>query len=179
MNWRWGLKRYLLTAFIVVHVAGLVFWNMPQSKLRLFAYQYLQYYFLPTGLNQYWAMFAPNPPMAQMRLEALTRDAKGILRSYAFPSMADAPIADAMWGFRLSKHMYNFDFEDHVAIRQVGAKHAVRQLDIPADSYPVEVELIYHLKPIPAPGEETKPLELAAQKTIERYKFPSRKEVFP
>ncbi len=92
--------------------------------------------------------------------------------------MADVSLGKAMWGFRLSKHMYNFDFDEHVAIRQVGAKHAVRQLDIPADSFPVEVELIYHLKPIPAPGEEVKPLELAAQKTIERYKFPSRGEVY-
>ncbi len=71
MNWRWHIKRILVTAFIALHVATLVIWNMPQSKLRIFAYQYLQYYVLPVGLNQYWAMFAPNPPMAQMRLEAL------------------------------------------------------------------------------------------------------------
>lgn len=177
MGKRWLIKRWAVAVFATFHASALILWNLPTAQLQVRVGSFFQYYMMPLGLAQNWGMFAPNPPVTIMRLEALTSDSKGILRVFEFPRLAGRPVGEAFWEFRISKHMHNFDFDFMPVLRQCGAKHAVRQLNIPEDAYPVDVELVYHLEPITPMGKEPDPLQASARHTIERYRFPTAKEV--
>lgn len=177
MDRSWRMKRALISLLVMFHLVGLFIWNIPHSRLRVLTVEVYKYYFMPLGMWQAWGMFAPNPPAEVTWAEVVVRDNKGLLHEFDFPRIAGMPVGQAFWKFRYSKHMHNFGEPDTKALKQCGVRYAVRELNLPADSFPVDAELRFRLKPIPEPGELADPLGATTFKTLERYRFPSLKEV--
>jgi hypothetical protein len=55
------LGRMLLSAFIIVTLAGIAVWNLPGSALRDRLVPLVRPYFHGVGLDQGWGVFAPDP----------------------------------------------------------------------------------------------------------------------
>ena len=87
------------------------------------------------------------------------------------------------WGleipmFRHPKFAANLGFDDVPVHRKVASRHAVRQLGITENAYPVDVKLLYHFRATPPPGGP--PADpMAAPRTVEvaSYHFTGIDEV--
>ncbi|WP_435009634.1 hypothetical protein P12x_000891 [Tundrisphaera lichenicola] len=180
MHWRWTARRLAISAFLVVHLSALAIINLPASALRQACFDRAATYLFPLGLDQAWGMFAPNPVMHSMTLEAMTVDRNGIQRTYAFPKMTDFSIWRAIPRVRHSKFTSNCGVASNVLARELAVRHAIRQLAIPADAFPVEAELFYQVIETPAPGEPPRdPMKPPVPQTLQTYRFPTLAEVQP
>jgi hypothetical protein len=178
LNWRWTAHRLGISAFLIVHLAAVAVYNLPASYLRERLFPYASTYLIPLGLWQSWAMFAPNPTACEMTLEAMAVDARGIQRSFAFIKMADLSILRAAPRVRHSKYTSNIGDEANAAIRECAARHVVRQLQIPDDAFPVDVELFYQVRETPPLGEgPLDPMKPAVPKSIKSYRFARAEDV--
>lgn len=180
LNWRWTARRLLISAFLVFHLMAVVVINLPPSALRQRLFWPVTHYLLPIGLDQAWGMFAPNPVLHPMTLEAMTVDKNGIQRVFVFPKMTDFTLWERMPRVRHSKFAANCGVAHNVAMREFAVRHAIRQLKIPADAFPVDAELIYQIRETPPPGEPARdPMKPPVPQTIQAYRFPSLAEVHP
>jgi hypothetical protein len=173
--------RLLISAFVIFHLTAVLVWMVPNCVIKQRLTLPLAFYMLPTGNWQYWGMFAPNPLRDTITLEALVVDAKGILHVFDFPKEQDFPKWKSFFLFRHSKYAANFALKDDFASsREFGARYAVRQLKIPADSFPVEVQIVFQVRPTPPPGgPPPDPMSPTIISTIESYRFPTLEEVLP
>ena len=55
--------------------------------------------------------------------------------------------------FRHSKYAANMGSEESAAQGEFAVRHAIRQLGLPADAFPVDVHLRYQVRLTPLPGE--------------------------
>jgi hypothetical protein len=180
LGWRWIVRRLVISAFLIVHLSAVVLFNLPQSALRRSVITPVMCYLFPLGLDQSWGMFAPNPVLHSMTLEAATIDRNGIHRSFAFPKMTDFSIWGAMPRVRHSKYASNCGVTTNVVIREFAVRHAIRQLRIPADAFPVEAELLFQVTETPPLGEAPRdPMKPPVPQTLQTYRFPSLAEVQP
>jgi hypothetical protein len=101
---------------------------------------------------QDWRMFAPNPFREVPTLEAEVRDAQGARHRFAFPSMAGQPPWRTIGSFRHPKYAHNAMNDDSPGYREFAARYAVRRLNLPSSTYPVEARLFHRVRPIPPPG---------------------------
>ncbi len=180
MNWRWNARRIFVSAFLAIHLFAVVIINLPPSAIRQALIMPAIFYLIPIGLDQAWGMFAPNPVMHTNTLEVMTVDNNGIRRTFAFPKMTDFSIWRAMPRVRHSKYASNCGLERHTAIREYAVRHAIRQLGIPGDAFPVTAELSYQVietPPIDAPARD--PLKPPTQQVLQTYQFPTLAEVIP
>lgn len=80
------LGRVLLSIVILAVLTGVVVWNLPESDLA----QRSQYRLKPlvnaAGLDQTWAVFAPDPPRQEYELEARVAYADGTERTWRVPT---------------------------------------------------------------------------------------------
>jgi hypothetical protein len=153
-------------------------WVVPPSPLKAAAFSTVRYYMLPLGLWQNWAMFAPDPMRQSITLDADVVDARGLRATYAFPRVAELPKLRAVPRFRHSKYVTNLADPEAKVDREIAARHAVRQLDIPAHAFPVEVTLVYQLRHAPAPGgPPADPMTPPQPMTIGTFQFASLEEV--
>ena len=67
--------------------------------------------------------------------------------------MTDFSIWRAIPRVRHSKFASNCGVASNVVIREFAVRHAIRQLAIPADAYPVEAELLYQVRETAPPGQ--------------------------
>ena len=178
MNWRWTAQRLGISAFLVVHLAAITVYNLPACHLRAQWYDTAATYLVPLGLWQNWAMFAPNPTYHEMTLEAVSLDARGIQRTFTFAKMTDFSIIDAAPRVRHSKYASNVGDENNTAIRECAARHVLRQMNIPADSYPVEVELYYQVRETPPPGQgPVDPMKPTAPHSLKTFRFDRAEDI--
>lgn len=173
------LKRLAISAFLVVHVGGVVIWNLPGGAIRSKLIPYYAYYFLPMGLWQNWGMFAPDPLRHTILLEAVATDSRGMVYAYEFTKMLDLGPWDRFLKVRHSKYSSYLTSEDYSINRLTAAKHAVRQLEIPADAFPVDLELQFRVYHSPPPGKAPDPTASPVVQSIKHYRFPSREDVQP
>ena len=180
MDWRWTARRLAISGFLVVHLTSVAIINLPASALRRAAIFPATFYLVPLGLDQAWGMFAPNPVFHAMTLEATTVDKDGIRRTFRFPRMTDFTPWQAIPRVRHSKYASNCGVETNVAIREFAVRHAIRQLAIPAESFPVEAELLYQVRETPPPGSPpADPMKPPVPLTLQTYRFPTLAEVQP
>jgi hypothetical protein len=176
----WTLKRLEISAIVVFHLVAVTTWIVPDCELHRRLVGSAAYYLMPLGQWQYWGMFAPDPLRDTVTLEALVLDAKGLLHTFAFPQEGNRSIWDAAWHYRHSKYAANFALKDEFkAHREFAARHAVRQLHLPPEEFPVEVRLVYQIKPTPPPGTLPDPMTPQTSSVIESYLFPTLEEVLP
>ncbi len=180
MNWRWTAQKWTISAFLAVHLFMVMVINLPGSFLKARLYPVAIHYLLPLGLDQAWGMFAPNPAAHPMTLEVLTVDKNGIQRVFDFPKMTEFGVWEAFPKVRHSKFTSNCGIEFHRDFREFAVRHAIRQLKIPADAFPVEAELLYLVLETPPLGEPARdPMKPPTRQTLELYRYPSMAEVSP
>ena len=175
----WTLKRLAISAFVVVHLAAVVQWNMPKSALkdRLGFRAWTDYYMLPTGLWQSWDMFGPDPQRASSYPEAVVHDSRGMIHIYTFQRLDNLSVPAAFWQYRHAKINANLTDDKSTAAREMAARHALRELKLPKDAYPVDVELTLKLWTTPALGEPPlDPMTPPQTYVMQVYRFPTWEE---
>lgn len=180
MSWTWTARKRLVSAFVLLHVAALIAWNLPlKAAARGRVAPLAEAYLLPTGLWQDWGMFAPDPPLSICTLEAVTVDRHGVARTFAFPKLTGLGVASASWRYRHAKYASVVGLEKSAAHREFAARTVLRRLDIPPEAYPVDVQLVYQVRDIPPPGEPIDPEAPARTHVLGTYRFPNRAEADP
>ncbi len=63
---------------------------------------------------------------------------------------------------------------------EFAARYAIRQLKIPAESFPVQAEVLYQVRETPPPGEPLRdPMKPPVPQTLQTFRFPTAAEVMP
>jgi hypothetical protein len=175
----WRLKRWAISAFLLFNVAALAVWNFPRGAIHDRLTPMLAYYMLPTGLWQNWTMFAPNPMQNAFMLQALAVDKNGIMYEYVFPKLADFSVWRAIPRVRHSKYPTYLMIEDYAGHREMTARYVVRQLNLPPEVFPVDVELQYRVRPAPPLGQAPDPMAVTRIDPIKAFRFPTWEEARP
>lgn len=177
----WTLRRLAISAFVIAHLAAVTIWIVPNCAIQQRCAHYLALYLMPLGLWQYWGMFAPDPVLHTVTLEAAVVDAQGLLHTYVFPREADWSRWESSLRYRHSKYAANFSLKvEFKAHREFAARHVVRQLRLPPNAFPVDVQLYYQVRTTPPPGGPLPdPMTPPVVSTIDTYRFPTLKEVQP
>jgi hypothetical protein len=180
MGWRWTARRWALSAFVIFHLSALVMWTMPHSAFKAQFQSPYRFYVLPLGLWQWWAIFAPDPIRCTMVLNAEVVDARGMRYTYEFPRMRDLPWWQKFGGYRNPKFTANMTIDEYKIHRTFTARHAVRQLGLGDEAFPMWVSLYIEIKDSPPPGTgASDPMATPRVEVIDRYQFASLKEVKP
>jgi hypothetical protein len=177
----WTLRRLAISAFVVGHLSAVTLWILPSCPIQHVSARAVACYLMPLGLWQYWGMFAPDPAVHSVTLEAAAVDAQGLLHTYLFPHEADRSRWDAALHYRHSKYAANFSLkQEFKAHREFAARHVLRQLKLPPSAYPVDVQLYYQVQLTPSPGgPPADPMTPREISPIETYRFPTPEEALP
>jgi hypothetical protein len=175
----WRIRRGAVSAFLLFHLAALVAWNLPPSALQARIVPWFRAYMLPTGLWQNWTMFAPNPMRHAVMLQALAMDRNGMVYEYKFPRVGEMSLWRAIPRVRHSKFPTYLMSGDYAAHREMTARYVVRDLGIPRESFPVDVELQYAVREAPPLGQVPDPMAPLRTEPIKAFRFPSWEEVCP
>jgi len=177
---RWTAWRMAISTFVVFHLTATVIWNLPNSPVKLFLQPAFERYMLPLGLWQSWFMFAPDPMRVTAVLEAEVIDSHRMRHIHEFPRVADLPWWQKLPRFRHPKFTCNLRVEEYTLQREFTARHAVRQLRLKPEAFPVHVSLYWQIKDLPPPGQSfADPLARARLQVIGTYDFASIDEVHP
>jgi hypothetical protein len=180
MDWRWTARRLGISLFLFVHLGATTIWVLPECPLRRATIGVAAPYMLPLGLWQFWTMFAPDPVRDTLALEADVVDSRGLRYRFAFPRLAGYSTWEGIPRFRYSKYAANIAVGEFEKPREFAARHAIRQLNVPAEAFPVEVHLIYEIKVTPPLGQGPEAVASAPRyQTIDSFQFASLSEVRP
>ena len=174
----WTLKRAAISAFLIVHLAAVLVWTMPDCAIRRLGADWSACYLMPTGLWQQWGMFAPDPPRTTVTLEAVARDRRGLIHHFPFPRLSDKSVWQAAREFRHVKYAYKIGEKESVAMREFAARYVARRLALKEDDFPAVIQFLYQVEPSAGPGEPEPPAG-PGQTVIETYSFPSLAETRP
>jgi hypothetical protein len=179
VTWRWNARRLAVSAFVLFHLSALCVWTVPPCAIKEKLTPFFQYYVLPTGLWQWWAIFAPDPIRNTMVMDAEVVDARGMRHIFEFPRLADLPWWQKVPRYRQPKFTANMVVPEYASQRKYTAKYAVRQIDMKPEAYPLAVSLYYRVTDSPAPGAAAAvdPMVPPRIHMIERFEFASVEEV--
>jgi hypothetical protein len=180
MAWRWTARRLVISAFVIFHLSALIMWTMPKCAIRDRFQSPYRYYILPLGLWQWWAIFAPEPIRNTTNLNAEVVDSKGMRQVYEFTRIGELSWWQKFGRYRNPKFTNNMAIEEYAKHREFTARHAVRQLGLDAQSFPVSVSLYFEIKDSPPPGTGVAdPMARTRIEVVDRFEFGSLKEVLP
>jgi len=134
------------TLIVVVLLIGVV-WNMPESAIKRLLVPPLEPIAVSTGLDQYWTMYAPDPPQRLENLEIHVTMADGADRVWTVQPRD--PIVGVGAHHRWRKLKESLTSEPQ--IRADWAHWVVRQLTAPSER-PVQVRMILKTEVLPPPG---------------------------
>jgi hypothetical protein len=178
----WTMRRLAISAFLLFHLGMTGVWLCPQCPIRMRFAPWAQYYMLPTGLWQYWGMFAPDPIRNTVMLDAEVIDRDGLRYGFAFPRLEGFNWWQGIPRFRYSKYAANLASEEFQLPREFAARHVVRCLNLPASVFPVAVHLMYEVRPTPSPNSESPtvdPMNPTKPYILGTYRIDSPSEVRP
>lgn len=179
-SWAWRLRKVAVSLFVTAHLGATLLWVIPPSPLREACFPAVSRYLFPTGMWQYWGMFAPDPMRDTLTLEAEVLDAHGLRYAYAFPKLADYSKLAGVPRFRHSKFAANLAMPENELLREMTAHHVVRRLGLADDTFPVQVKLVYQVRVTPPPGgPPADPMTPTTPYVFATYLFPSAREVNP
>jgi hypothetical protein len=178
--WRWTARRLVISAFVLFHLSALIIWTMPPCAIKeRFAKPYY-YYVLPLGIWQWWAVFAPDPVRNTAVVNAEVVDCKGIRHIFEFPRIGDLPWWAKIPRYRNPKFTNNMSNNEFAIQRKFSARHAVRQLGLGPEAFPLAVSLYFQIKASPPPGTGVAdPMAPSQIEVLERFEFASVQEVRP
>lgn len=178
MSRRWTAWKLAISAFVLFHMTATLAWVVPDSPIKAALFPWFRAYMIPLALWQSWGMFAPDPVQTTYTLEAEVSDARGLGRIYEFTRIADLPWWEKTPRFRHPKLAANLTLAEYEPQRVMAARHVVRALDIPADSFPVYVRLYYQIvQPPPLGSSAADPMEPRTIEDLAAFQFDSWDEV--
>jgi hypothetical protein len=179
-TWGWAARRLGISAFLVVHVSATLIWVMPPCPIRARCFGLVSRYIMPLGLWQYWGMFAPDPMSNSFTLSADVVDVHGLRYSFPFPKLSDYSALGRIPRFRHPKFAANLSIPELELQRKLAARHVLRQLGLPAESFPAVVRLEYQVRATPPPGgPPADPMAPTIPYTLGTFRFTSLEEVRP
>jgi hypothetical protein len=143
----------VISAFVIVTLAAIVATNLPGSALRTDLLKPGQPYLDAVGLDQDWALFAPDPRRTAIGLRAIVRYDDGTSATWTIPQ--DDPVIGAYRDYRWRKWMENLIVGPNQALWRPAALWAAREEARP-DRREFDVTLVRLEANLLAPG--TKPL---------------------
>ncbi len=151
--------RVLISLFIVVILAAVVVWNLPESELSRQGRYRLTPVISATGLDQTWAVFAPDPPRQEFELEALIAYADGTARTWHVPT--GDPVVGGYRDYRWLKWAEWITGGSHVVLWKPAAAWIARQEQL-AGRRPVSVTLVRRVFDLPLGGDRVpaRPVDL-------------------
>jgi hypothetical protein len=173
------LKRLAISAFLLVHMAAVVLWNLPGGEVRRRLDFWTPFYILPLGLGQVWDMFAPEPMKPTMELEAVVDDNRGISHTFGFLHMVDVPPWRRFLHVRDSKLTAGLLHASMKQHRMMLARHVVRSLDLAESDFPLTLELRYQVRMPPPIGAEAEAPPPPSVHVLARYRFEDPREAQP
>jgi hypothetical protein len=145
-----AVGRAFISAFVVVTIVGLIFWNLPQSKLRRQGLSVLGPYVRAVGLDQNWGVFAPDPRRTTLDFRARVQFADGTTEMWRVPRGGD--LFGAYWDYRWLKWMEWATMDVHRQLWAPAADFIAR--DIADGRRPTRIQLIRRWYELPPPGSD-------------------------
>lgn len=155
--------RVLISMFVVLVFAGVVAWNLPESELSRKSQFRLRPFVNAAGLDQTWAVFAPDPPRQELVLSARIVYADGTERRWAVPT--GDPVVGGYRDYRWLKWAEWMTSGATVTLLEPGAAWIARR-ERAAGRRPVSVTLVREVRDLPL-GARRGPAQ-----PVELYKYP-------
>jgi hypothetical protein len=155
--------RVLVSLLVVVILAAVVVWNLPQSELGRQGQYRLNPVVNATGLDQTWAVFAPDPPRQELELEARIAYDDGTERTWRVPT--GDPVVGGYRDYRWLKWAEWMTSGAHVVLWQPAAAWIARQ-EQAAGRRPVSVTLVRQVFDLPIGAGR------AAPRPVDLYTYP-------
>jgi len=179
-TWQWTAKRIVISAFVLFHLGALIVWTNPECLIKNRFAPLYRYYVLPLGLWQWWAIFAPDPLRDTLYLNVEVIDSKGLRHLYEFPKIGDLPWWQKLGHYRDPKFAANMPVDEYAKLRVFTARHAVRQLGLTKEAFPLTASLYYEIRATPPPGTSTiDPMAPKRIQMLDRIQIVSLSEVRP
>ena len=152
-----GLRRAVIHTFVLFHVTAIAAWSFMSTESKSPVDRTIRsafgWYLFPTGLWQAWNMFAPNPGMSNVYLEAEVTLRDGSRATWKFPRMDELTYVQRYrleryrkWG---NERVWAGGNPDPV-IAADAARFAARQVER-AGNPAIKVELVRYRAQIPSP----------------------------
>jgi hypothetical protein len=155
--------RILLSVLIVMVLAAVATWNLPPSELGRQSQHRLNPLVNATGLDQTWAVFAPDPPRQELELEARIVYDDGTQRTWRVPT--GDPVVGGYRDYRWLKWAEWMTSGAHVVLWQPAAAWIARR-EQAAGRRPVSVSLVRQVFDLPIGGDRAPPVP------VEFYTYP-------
>ncbi len=146
--------RVLISVFILVLLAGVVAWNLPESELSRRSQYRLKPLMNASGLDQTWAVFAPDPPRQELRLEARVAYDNGTTRTWRVPTWD--PVIGGYRDYRWLKWAEWMTSGSRALLWELGAAWIARQ-ERRAGRRPVSLTLVRQVFDLPVGGGRALP----------------------
>jgi hypothetical protein len=146
---RSGVGRAAISVFVVVTLVGIVGINLPGSVLRTDLLKPGQPYLNAVGLDQDWALFAPDPRRTAIGLQAVVRYDDGTSATWTIPQ--DDPVIGTYRDYRWRKWMENVIMDLNRSLWRAAALWAARE-EARTDRREFDVTLVRLEASLFAPG---------------------------
>lgn len=131
--------RGLISVFVVATLAVVVVENLPQSTLRRDVLRVGQPYLNAVGLDQSWALFAPDPRRRSIALQGVVQYADG--RSLIWQAPHDGALFGEYWDYHWQKWVEWVLDSRHRALWRPAAIFIARDSERPG-RWPLRVTLV-------------------------------------
>ena len=121
------LGRLVLTAAMAVLVVCVALWNLPPGRPRDEVRPVVGRVLLPLGLDQDWALFAPDPRQFSVGLSARVTLADGTERVWLPPT--DGVLLEPYRSYRWQKYVERVRADDYSGLWEPTARWVARQVD--------------------------------------------------
>lgn len=150
--------RVLVSIGLLVVLGGVITWNLPTSELARRTQPVFRRFMLSAGLDQYWAVFSPDPPSAEVELQARVAYDDGTERLWTVPR--GGTVVGPYWDYRWLKWGEIVSAGNDAKLWRPAAEWIARQEE-GAGRHPVTVTLRRHIVPLPlgAPPGDPVPVD--------------------
>jgi hypothetical protein len=150
--WR-RVRKPVLSAFIAVHLCLAVCWLLPYWPVQQALAEAWKGYVLFVGLDQDFAMFAPDVRVFNLHIEAVVTYKDGSNRLYVYPRMERLSILNRMIKERYRKFGYdNIVRPIFSPLWPDFARFIARQSNVaPGENPPTRVTVLWYQSTIPPP----------------------------
>lgn len=143
--------RGIISAFLIVTVGLVLATNLPSSPLRDQLMRPGQPYLNALGLDQSWAIFAPEPRRAVIDLRAMVRYDDGSTATWRIPE--NDPVIGTFRDYRWRKWLENVIQDSNPQLWRPAAAWAAAQEDRPGRRV-VQVQLVRRFATLQPPGTQ-------------------------
>jgi hypothetical protein len=157
--------RTAISVFLIVTIASLVVWNMPQSEIQRRSLKVVRPYVTALSLEQSWGVFAPDPRRETLDFFARVRFADGTEEEVRMPT--GGSLVGAYWDYHWWKWVESVTNDQRAGLWEPAAAWFARRATTERRQ-PVEVTLVRRWHPLlpPGPGPSRGPWQEAEYYTL-------------